>query len=420
MKELFETIGKNKPFSIDSLKFVRAYEQVRSNQGSAGIDEQDLKTFDTVKAQELYKLWNRMSSGTYFPVAVRGVEIPKGDGKKRLLGIPTVSDRVAQQVVVNELEERLEAIFSPNSYGYRRKKSAHDALESCRQNCYVKSWVIDMDIQGFFDNIDHDLLMKAVCLHVEEKWILLYIERWLKAPMQMPNGEVVAREKGTPQGGVISPLLANLFLHYCFDAWMEKHHCNVPFERYADDVIVHCETLEEATNLLGALRKRFEECKLNLHAEKTKISYCKDYRRKEDYPVVSFSFLGYTFRPIKQKSKRVAGKPYTGFGPKMSNKSKLEIREMLRSEPILRCSFCNIEDIASKLRSKIRGWVNYYCHYDNGGKEELFRMVDERLVSWIGKKFKNLRGRSKKSWDYLKELKETRSHLFGHWLHSFG
>jgi RNA-directed DNA polymerase len=419
MNELFETVGQNKPFLIDGLKVQRAYEQVRANKGSAGIDEQDLKSYDLVRKQELYKLWNRMSSGTYFPSAVRGVEIPKGDGKVRLLGIPTVSDRVAQQVVVNELSSRLETIFSPNSYGYRPETGAFDALEACRQNCYKHSWVIDMDIQGFFDNIDHELLMTAVRKHVNEKWILLYIERWLKAPMQMPNGEVVIREKGTPQGGVISPQLANLFLHYSFDAWMEKNHSTVCFERYADDIIVHCDSLTESTNLLAEIRTRFEECKLSLHPEKTKIIYCKDYRRKDDYPTVSFTFLGYTFRPIEQKSKFDGGS-YTGFGPRMSNKAKLKIQEVLRSKSILRCTFSTIEDLAISLRAQIRGWINYYCHYDNGGKSELFRILDERLVIWIGKKFKKYRGRRKKSWKYLEELKRTRSHLFQHWIYTFG
>jgi RNA-directed DNA polymerase len=419
MNELFETVGQNKPFLIDGLSVQRAYEQVRSNGGSAGIDEQDLKSYELVKKTELYKLWNRMSSGTYFPVAVRGVEIPKGDGKVRLLGIPTITDRVAQQVVVNELESRLETIFSSNSYGYRPNVSAHDALESCRQNCHKLPWAIDMDIQGFFDNIDHNLLMKAVEKHVEEKWILLYIKRWLTAPMQLPNGEIVIREKGTPQGGVISPLLANLFLHYCFDEWMKQHYSKVPFERYADDIIVHCGSLEEATNLLEVIRTRFESCNLSLHPEKTKIIYCKQNNRKEDYPTVSFTFLGYTFKPIKQKNKQ-SGKIFTGFGPKISTKAKAKVRKALKEEGILRCTHVTIEDVANRLKAKIRGWINYYCRYDNGGKSELFRILDVKLVAWISKKYKKYRGRTKKAWEYLKELKRTRSHLFQHWIYKFG
>jgi RNA-directed DNA polymerase len=420
MKELFETVGQNKPFLIEGLKVQRAYEQVRANGGSAGVDEQDLKSYELVKGKEMYKLWNRLSSGTYFPLEVRGVEIPKGDGKVRLLGIPTVSDRIAQQVVVNEIEERLEAIFSPNSYGYRPGRSAKDAQESCRKNCYDYAWAIDMDIQGFFDNIDHELLMKAVRKHIDEKWILLYIERWLKASIQMPNGEIVKRDKGTPQGGVISPLLANLFLHYCFDEWMQRKNSQVPFERYADDIIVHCRSLGQATDLLASIRKRFEECKLSLHPVKTKIVYCKNYNRKEDYPTVSFDFLGYTFKPIKTRSKREPWTSMTGFGPKISNKAKVKIRKALNEEPIFRCTHVSLEDISHRVKAKIRGWIDNYCHYDNGGKWGLFRILDVKLVAWISKKYKRYRGRTKMVWEYLDELKTTRSHLFQHWIHKFG
>lgn len=417
---MFERQGANKPFDIGSKQLQDAYLKVRSNGGSAGIDEQDLKSYEQVKHQELYKLWNRMSSGTYFPVAVRGVEIPKGDGKVRLLGIPTVSDRIAQQLVVDIIGERLEAIFHASSHGYRPKRSRFTALESCRQNCYLKAWVIDMDIQGFFDNIDHDLLMKAVRKHVSEKWILLYIERWLKAPMQKSKGELVARDKGTPQGGVISPLLANLYLHYSFDEWMRLNYGHVTFERYADDIIVHCTTQKESEELLRAIRQRMADCKLSLHPEKTKIVYCENWARKAKYPIVSFTFAGYTFKPMRQKSVRKPGSWFTGFGPKVGSKALKKVRDELNSTPILRNTYSTIEDVSWALRAKIRGWFDQYCHFDNGGKDELIRILDMKLVAWIRKKHKQYRHRKKELWAYYNGLKRTQSHLFQHWVLDFG
>lgn len=264
-----------------------AYKKVRSNQGGAGIDHISVEEYDAKRSKHLYKLWNRMSSGSYFPPAVKEVEIPKKDGKTRNLGIPTISDRVAQMVVKDYLEPRFEKIFSPNSFGYRPQKNAHQALSLVRENCRKTDWVIDLDIKGFFDNIDHEKLLKAVEKHVSEKWCILYITRWLQTPVQTKSGDLLYKQgKGTPQGGVISPLLANLFLHYAMDKWLERTHPTVKYVRYADDAILHCKSISQAKYVKENLQKRMQECGLELHPEKTKIVYCKDYRRQEKYPVV--------------------------------------------------------------------------------------------------------------------------------------
>ncbi len=232
-----ESLDKAKPFSISKREVWEAFKRVKVNQGGAGVDGQTIAEFEGDLSNNLYKLWNRMSSGSYFPPPVRRVEIPKGDGGNRPLGIPTVSDRVAQMVVKRYLEPKLEEHFHEDSYGYRPLKSAIEAVGVARERCWRNDWVLDLDIKGFFDNIDHDLLMSAVQRHTDCKWVLLYLERWLKAPVQLADGRLVEREKGTPQGGVISPLLANLFLHYAFDEWMRRKCPSIRFERYADDMI---------------------------------------------------------------------------------------------------------------------------------------------------------------------------------------
>lgn len=286
-----------KPIEVTKREVYAAWLRVKANKGAGGVDGEGITEFEAKLAKNLYKLWNRMSSGSYFPKAVRRVEIPKKDGSKRPLGIPTVYDRIAQEVVRARLEPTVEAIFHPDSYGYRPGKSAIEAVRVCRERSWKYSWVLDVDIQKFFDTIDHKLLLKAVGKHCKAKWMVLYIERWLKATIRHADGREETSERGTPQGGVISPLLANLYLHYAFDCWITKTYPMVRFERFADDVVIHCQNEAQSEAIQIALKERLQSCGLKLHPETTKIVYCKDSARRKDYPNISYTFLGYTFRP---------------------------------------------------------------------------------------------------------------------------
>ena len=320
-------MDKTKSYEISKHVVLEAFKRVKANKGAAGIDDESLEAFEANLKNNLYKIWNRMSSGSYFPPPVKAVEIPKKSGGKRVLGVPSVADRVAQMVAKIYFEPTVEPHFHPDSYAYRPGKSAHDALAVTRQRCWQYDWVLEFDIKGLFDNIDHELLMKAVGKHTDEAWVILYIQRWLKAPFQKPDGTVIERTKGTPQGGVISPVLANLFLHYAFDVWMTTEHPNKPLARYADDGIAHCSSLSEAEALMENLKQRFKECGLELHPEKTRIVYCKDDDRENDYPETSFDFLGYTFRP--RRSKNWQGKYFINFTPAVSNKAKKAMRQTI-------------------------------------------------------------------------------------------
>ena len=349
MGRLMSEQSKSQPISKQMVW--QAWQRVKSNKGSAGIDKVSIEKYEAEISKNLYKLWNRLTSGSYFPPPVKEVEIPKPKGGVRKLGIPTVGDRIAQMVVKNHLEPILDPIFHQNSYGYRPKKSAHEALDRARRKCWEYDWVIDMDIKGFFDNIDHALLMKALDKHTSEKWVRMYVERWLKAPVQKTDGSIEERIKGTPQGGVISPILANLFLHYAFDKWMDIHYSNVPFERYADDVIVHCESYDQALTIKSAIQKRMEACKLQLHPDKTKIVYCKDSSRRGNHKHISFTFLGYTFQP--RESQSGAGNRFTSFQPAISKQAKKKIVQELRKMNIQRQVYLNIEQLAKRLNSKL-------------------------------------------------------------------
>lgn len=321
-------MDKAKPFCIAKREVWEAYKQVKANRGAAGVDGQSIAEFDEDLSNNLYRIWNRMSSGSYLPPPIRRVDIPKGDGKTRPLGIPTVADRVAQMVVKRYLEPILEPVFHDDSYGYRPGRSAHHALSVTRQRCWRYDWVLDLDIKGFFDNIDWTLLMRAVRRHTDCKWVLLYVERWLNAPVCMPDGTLAIREKGTPQGAVISPILANLFLHYAFDRWMQEHHPSILFERYADDVVCHCRSESEALALRHALEGRLAACKLELHPDKTKIVYCKDANRRGNYPQQRFDFLGYTFRPRTAMNR--SGELFVSFSPAVSEKAAKAMRMKIR------------------------------------------------------------------------------------------
>ncbi len=321
-------MDKTKPYEISRHMVWEAYKLVRANNGAAGVDDESIQEIEANLKDNLYKIWNRMSSGSYFPPPVKAVEIPKKNGGVRILGVPTVSDRIAQMTVKLYFEPLVEPIFHPDSYGYRPGKSAIDAVRVTRTRCWRYDWVLEFDIKGLFDNIDHELLMKAVKKHTNCAWVILYIERWLKAPFQLKDGSKRERISGTPQGGVISPVLANLFMHYTFDKWMGNKHAQNPWARYADDAVIHCRTKEEAEQLLEKLKERFKQCKLELHPEKTRIVYCKDDDRKGDHPETKIDFLGYTFRP--RRSKNRWGKYFINFTPAVSTKACKAMRQTIR------------------------------------------------------------------------------------------
>ena len=396
-----------------------AYKKVKANQGSAGVDGVSMEEFDAERSKHLYKLWNRMASGSYFPPAVKEVEIPKKDGKVRKLGIPTIADRVAQMVVKDYLEARFEKIFNPNSYGYRPDKSAHQALEKVRQNCRKTDWVIDLDIKGFFDNIDHDRLMLAVQKHVPEKWCLLYIQRWLTMPVQTKSGELIQKQgKGTPQGGVISPLLANLFLHYAMDKWLEQNHPKVEFVRYADDAVLHCRTKTEAEQTLAVLDQRMKACGLELHPEKTKLVYCRDYRRQEIFETVKFDFLGYSFQPRSTKSKQT-GKLFLGFDCAISISSKKRIADKLEELEIDRLNFKSIVGVALYLEPLIRGWINYYGKFRITELKPVFLLLRQRLVWWARKRYKRYKTNMIKAYRWMDRVQKQFPNLFYQWKYGF-
>lgn len=404
---------QTKPFSISKQSVMAAWEKVRANKGAYGVDEQSISDFEKDLKDNLYKLWNRMSSGTYFPPPVRAVEIPKADGKVRLLGIPTVRDRIAQTVVKLYLEPLLEPVFHEDSYGYRPKKSALDAVATARTRCWKQDWVIDLDIKGFFDNLNHDLILKALSAHTKEKWIHLYVERWLKAPMQKGDGELIAREKGTPQGGVVSPLLANLFMHYAFDAWMQRNFPSVKFERYADDGLAHCQSLKQAQQVLAAMRFRLNECGLELHSEKTKIVYCKDDDRKGDYEIQKFNFLGYTFRPRRSKNKY--GKFFVNFSPAISNEARTKISKEIRSWKIHVRSDKSLNDLAHMFNAVVQGWVNYYGRFYKSQMYLPLRNIEEDLVLWVSRKYKRFRYHRSRARKWLGQIRQRDPKLFVHW-----
>lgn len=390
-----------------------AWERVKANKGTYGVDEESIEEFASHLKGNLYKLWNRMSSGSYFPPPVKAVQIDKTDGGKRQLGIPTVSDRVAQAVVKSYLEPMVEPKFHEDSYGYRPKKSALEAIGVARQRCWRQNWCIDLDIKGFFDHLDHELLMKAVRFHTQEKWIHLNVERWLKAPLQGKDGKLIDRRSGTPQGGVASPLLANLFLHYAFDAWMKRHFPHVKFERFVDDALVHCSTREQAEKVLGAIRVRLEECGLQLHPEKTKIVYCKDDNRRGSHEHESLEFLGYTFRPRSSKNRR--GETFVGFTPAISNPAAKRIRQEIRSWRLHLRSDKNLTDLARRFNAPVQGWVNYYGRYYRSVLYSSLKNMERYLIRWAMRKYKKLRSNKKRTRNWLGRRRKREPRLFVHW-----
>lgn len=406
-------MDKTKPYDIPKQTVWDAFQRVKANKGAAGVDEETIGEFEQDLKGNLYKIWNRMSSGSYFPPAVKAVEIPKKSGGVRILGIPTVSDRVAQMVVKMHFEPKVEPIFAADSYGYRPRKSAIDALRITRGRCWRYDWVIELDIRKLFDRIDHELLMKAVRKHTDSAWEILYIERWLKAPFQMQDGSLVERTMGTPQGGVVSPVLANLFMHYAFDEWMRREHPNNPWARYADDAVIHCRTQKEAESLLIDLGERFKQCKLELNTEKTRIVYCKDDDRKGNYPLTSFDFLGYTFRP--RRSKNRWGKCFINFSPAVSNAASKAMRQTIRGWRMQLKSDVGIDDLSRMFNPVVRGWINYYGCFYKSQLYSVLRHMNRALMYWARRKYKKLAVHKRRASAWLGRLARNRPELFAHW-----
>jgi len=417
---IFKEEQKSQP--IRSSQITEAFKRVRANKGSYGIDAISVEEVNANKRKYLFPLWNRMASGSYFPKAVKRVMINKEDGKKkRPLGIPTVVDRVAQQVIATELESIIDKQFSANSFGYRPNKDAHQAIEQCGINCLKYSWVIDLDIKGFFDNINHELLMKAVRHYTNKKHILLYVKRWLEASVQLEDGTLKVNEgKGTPQGGVISPVLANIFLHVVFDKWMEKNYPEAPFERYADDIVVHCRDIKEALRMLETINKRMNECKLELNKEKSKIVYCRrNQKRQPPFKVryQKFDFLGFTFKPriIKER-----GKLKLGFSPAISQKRQTRMAKAFYKLKIHRMVHLQLSDIAVILEPKLRGWINYYGKFRKSEMHKVFRVLNMRLARWVRNKYRRFRRKHwYNSYKQLKTISNSYPNMFIHWQHGF-
>lgn len=403
-----------KPYDIPKQLVWEAYQRVKANRGAAGVDGETLTAFEKDLKGNLYKIWNRMSSGSYFPPPVRLVEIPKDNGGTRPLGIPTVADRVAQTVVKMVLEPIVEPLFHEDSYGYRPGRSALDAVGVARKRCWDTDWVIDLDIKAFFDSLDHELVERSVAHHTKLAWARLYIARWLRAPVQKPDGTLEQRTRGTPQGGVISPLLANLFLHYAFDVWMKRNYASIRFERYADDAIVHCRSEKEARLVLEAIRSRFVQCNLELHPVKTRIVYCKDDDRPGQSEHIKFDFLGYTFQPRRAKNRW--GKYFVSFLPAISTKSAKAIRKTIREWRMASTrNNQRLEDLARLVNPAVRGWMNYYGQYYRSKCVQVLRHLNEALAAWARRKYKRLRRRERASVHWLGRIAQREPKLFVLW-----
>ncbi|MCK4649049.1 group II intron reverse transcriptase/maturase [bacterium] len=405
-------MDKTKSFEISKQVVWKAYQRVKANKEAAGIDKESIIDFEQNLKDNLYKLWNRMSSGSYLPPPVKAVEIPKKNGSLRLLGVPTVADRIAQMTVKMYFEPMVEPYFYPDSYGYRPGKSALEAIRITRRRCWRYHWILEYDIKGLFDNIDHELLMRAVRKHTDCKWIILYVERWLKAPFKDKDG-LIERKAGTPQGGVISPILANLFLHYVFDKWIKTNFPQDPWARYADDGIVHTKTKVEAENLLEKLEQRFKTCKLELHPDKTRIVYCKDDDRRGNYPEIKFDFLGYTFRP--RRSKNRYGKNFINFTPAVSNKSCKAMRQVIRGWRIHLKPDKELIDISRMFNPVIRGWINYYGCFYKSGLFPVLRKLNRVIIHWARRKYKRLARHRRRAEYWLGRIARREPQLFAHW-----
>jgi RNA-directed DNA polymerase len=408
-----ESKSAGKPFEISKKLVWEAYLRVKANKGAAGVDGQTIEQYEQNLKNNLFKLWNRMSSGSYFPPPVKAVEIPKSGGGSRVLGVPTVGDRIAQTVAAMVLERQVEPIFHPDSFGYRPGRSALDAVGRCRERCWRSDWVIDLDVRAFFDSVDHSLMLKAVERHTDQRWVLLYVKRWLQAPLQQPDGTLVARDRGTPQGSAISPVLANLFMHYAFDMWLSRTFPTVTFERYCDDAVIHCASEEQARRVRDALAQRLATVGLELHPDKTRIVYCKDADRRGDHEVTSFTFLGYTFRPRLARNRW--GKNFVNFLPAVSKDAVKAMSREIRSWHIARRSDKSLGDLARMFNSIVTGWINYYGRFYKSMLYPLLRRINEHLVRWAMRKYKRLRRREQRARQLLAEASRRSPRLFAHW-----
>jgi RNA-directed DNA polymerase len=405
----------SKSFEISKHLVFEAYLRVKANKGAAGVDGESIEQFEADLKGNLYKLWNRMSSGCYFPPPVRMVEIDKPGGRGvRVLGVPTVADRIAQTAVSMVLEPLVEPVFHPDSYGYRRRRSALDAVAACRERCWKTDWVIDLDIRGFFDNLDHDLVLKAVGHHTDQRWVLLYVERWLKAPLQRADGSLQARDRGSPQGSAVSPVLSNLFMHYAFDMWMAREYPGVRFERYCDDVVVHCRNEVQAHQVREAIAGRLAECGgLELHPQKTRIVYCRDRNRRGSAEHTSFTFLGYGFRVRKLRTKR--GDFFFGFNPAISDEAAKQIRVQIRRWRLHVRSDTTLEELAREINPVVRGWINYFGRFHPSALLSTLNRINDYLVRWLVRKYKRFKRKRARAREALNRHARRFPGLFAHW-----
>ncbi len=400
-----------KPFDIPKQLVWEAYEKVKANKGAAGVDGVTVEDFESDLKSNLYKIWNRMSSGSYFPPPVKAVEIPKPGGT-RILGVPTVADRIAQTVVALALEVRTESIFHEDSYGYRPGRSALQAIGRCRERCLKKDWVLDLDVAKFFDSVDHDLMVKAVEVNTDKPWVVLYVRRWLVAPLALSDGTLVQRDRGTPQGSAVSPVLANLFMHYAFDLFLVREFPAVQFERYADDAVVHCVSESQAQQVWAALARRLEDVGLRLHPDKTRIVYCKDDRRRGVFEHTSFTFLGYTFsrRTVLGRN----GRMFTGFLPAVSAQALKTMGQTIRSWRIHLRTGHDLDELAAWINPILAGWMNYYGRFYRSRLYPLLQRINTYLMRWARRKYKRLRS-IKRFLAWWSGLIDRAPGLFKHW-----
>ena len=397
-----------------------AWQHVRSGIGTgSGVDNVSASMINANARTYLYPLWNRLSSGSYMPLPIKSVGIPKSNGGIRYLGIPTLCDRVAQEVIRRELEQIVEPHFHSSSFGYRPGRSAFDALKQCARHSWERWYVVDIDIKGYFDNIDHNAMMGILRKYTNKSHILLYCQRWLQAPVfKQSSSSFEERTKGTPQGGVISPLLSNLFLHEVFDKWMDITHSNMVFERYCDDIIIHTRSKEQSEFILDKVKERLSQFNLSVNTDKTKIVYC--YRTARGFKAskqtdCSFDFLGYTFKPRQCESQ--SGERFWGFGAGISIKSQTKILQVIRQLRLPLRTTNSVQTIAAYLRPKILGWINYYGRHCLRAMRRVFWTLNHRLVRYLQNRYKLSSYRRAKH--RLQWIIKRFPNMFVHWQYGF-